>query len=577
VLTLILKKYLAPYKVQVVLVTLLLLVQSVASLYLPRLNADIINSGVLTGNTHYILRVGAQMLAISVMVMIASIGISYLAAQVSMAFGRDLRTAVFTAVERFSTRELNIFGAPSLITRNTNDVQQIQMVLFMGLTMMLGAPITGIGAIILAVNTNIKLSALLLVSVPLMGIIIFFLLRRIVPLFRLNQKKIDRINLVLREQIAGVRVVRAFVKTKEEEERFSVASEDLMQTTLKVTRTFAVMFPVLTMILNLSTVAVVWVGGYLISDGKLEIGNLGAFISYLMQILMSVMMAVMMSLMIPRAAASAERVQEVIATESSVVEPTNPQKFPHSQGVVEFRNVEFGYPGAQSPVLQNISFTALPGKFTAIVGSTGSGKTTLLNLVSRFVDPTKGEVLIDGINIKDVALEDLWKLMGVVPQKALLFGGTVAENLRYGDSNATEDDLWKALEIAQGKDFVEALADKLESRVAQGGTNFSGGQRQRLSIARALVKRAPIYLLDDSFSALDYATDAKLRAALHAELTHSTLIVVAQRISTVLEADQIIVLDEGRIVGVGKHKELMSTCETYKEIVLSQLSPEEAA
>ena len=576
-LTLILKKYLAPYKVQVVLVTLLLLVQSVASLYLPRLNADIINSGVLTGNTHYILRVGAQMLAISVMVMIASIGISYLAAQVSMAFGRDLRTAVFTAVERFSTRELNIFGAPSLITRNTNDVQQIQMVLFMGLTMMLGAPITGIGAIILAVNTNIKLSALLLVSVPLMGIIIFFLLRRIVPLFRLNQKKIDRINLVLREQIAGVRVVRAFVKTKEEEERFSVASEDLMQTTLKVTRTFAVMFPVLTMILNLSTVAVVWVGGYLISDGKLEIGNLGAFISYLMQILMSVMMAVMMSLMIPRAAASAERVQEVIATESSVVEPTNPQKFPHSQGVVEFRNVEFGYPGAQSPVLQNISFTALPGKFTAIVGSTGSGKTTLLNLVSRFVDPTKGEVLIDGINIKDVALEDLWKLMGVVPQKALLFGGTVAENLRYGDSNATEDDLWKALEIAQGKDFVEALADKLESRVAQGGTNFSGGQRQRLSIARALVKRAPIYLLDDSFSALDYATDAKLRAALHAELTHSTLIVVAQRISTVLEADQIIVLDEGRIVGVGKHKELMSTCETYKEIVLSQLSPEEAA
>lgn len=576
-LTLILKKYLAPYKVQVVLVTLLLLVQSVASLYLPRLNADIINSGVLTGNTHYILRVGAQMLAISVMVMIASIGISYLAAQVSMAFGRDLRTAVFTAVERFSTRELNIFGAPSLITRNTNDVQQIQMVLFMGLTMMLGAPITGIGAIILAVNTNIKLSALLLVSVPLMGIIIFFLLRRIVPLFRLNQKKIDRINLVLREQIAGVRVVRAFVKTKEEEERFSVASEDLMQTTLKVTRTFAVMFPVLTMILNLSTVAVVWVGGYLISDGKLEIGNLGAFISYLMQILMSVMMAVMMSLMIPRAAASAERVQEVIATESSVVEPTNPQKFPHSQGVVEFRNVEFGYPGAQSPVLQNISFTALPGKFTAIVGSTGSGKTTLLNLVSRFVDPTKGEVLIDGINIKDVVLEDLWKLMGVVPQKALLFGGTVAENLRYGDANATEDDLWKALEIAQGKDFVEALADKLESRVAQGGTNFSGGQRQRLSIARALVKRAPIYLLDDSFSALDYATDAKLRASLHAELTHSTLIVVAQRISTVLEADQIIVLDEGRIVGVGKHKELMSTCETYKEIVLSQLSPEEAA
>jgi ATP-binding cassette subfamily B protein len=331
------------------------------------------------------------------------------------------------------------------------------------------------------------------------------------------------------------------------------------------------------MILNLSTVAVVWVGGYLISDGKLEIGNLGAFISYLMQILMSVMMAVMMSLMIPRAAASAERVQEVIATESSVVEPTNPQKFPHSQGVVEFRNVEFGYPGAQSPVLQNISFTALPGKFTAIVGSTGSGKTTLLNLVSRFVDPTKGEVLIDGINIKDVALEDLWKLMGVVPQKALLFGGTVAENLRYGDANATEDDLWKALEIAQGKDFVEALADKLESRVAQGGTNFSGGQRQRLSIARALVKRAPIYLLDDSFSALDYATDAKLRASLHAELTHSTLIVVAQRISTVLEADQIIVLDEGRIVGVGKHKELMSTCETYKEIVLSQLSPEEAA
>jgi ATP-binding cassette subfamily B protein len=577
VLTLILKKYLAPYKVGVLAVSVLLLLQSIATLYLPRYNADIINKGVLSGNTHYIITVGLKMLAISLAVMIASIGISFYASRISMAFGRDLRTEVFTAVERFSTRELNIFGAPSLITRNTNDVQQIQMVLFLGLTMMLGAPITGIGAIILAVNTNVKLSALLLVSVPLMGIIIFFLLRRIVPLFRLNQKKIDRINLVLREQIAGVRVVRAFVKTKQEEQRFAIASEDLMQTTLKVTRTFAVMFPVLTLILNLSTAAVVWFGGYLISDGKLEIGNLGAFISYLMQILMSVMMAVMMSLMIPRAAASAERVQEVLATESSVSEPTNPKKFGNVKGVVTFNNVEFSYPGAQTPVLENISFTANPGQFTAIVGSTGSGKTTLLNLIARFVDPTKGEVLIDGVNIKEVGLEELWSKLAVVPQKALLFGGTVAQNLRYGDANASDEDLWKALEIAQGKDFIEANADQLGARVAQGGSNFSGGQRQRLSIARALVKKAPICILDDSFSALDYATDAKLREALHHNMNHATLIVVAQRVSTILEADQIIVLDEGKIVGIGKHRDLMASCNTYKEIVLSQLSPEEAA
>lgn len=555
----------------------MLLVQSIANLYLPSLNADLINNGVAKGDISYIWKVGLVMLGSSFLVMGSSIVLAYLSAQASMAFGADLRSAVFAAVERFSTRELNSFGAPSLITRNTNDVQQVQMVLFMGLTMMLSAPITGIGASIMAIKTNARLSLLLLIVTPLMSLLIWVLLRRIVPLFRTMQIKIDRINLVLREQISGVRVIRAFVKTDYEEKRFAEASQALMDTTLSVTRTFAVMFPSLMLILNLTSVAVIWFGGKLVDTGDMPIGNLTAFLAYIMQILSSVMMAVMMSLMIPRAAASAERIQEVLMTPSSVVETLTPIKPVANVGKIEFKDVEFRYPGAEHPVLSGVSFTALPGQFTAIVGSTGSGKTTLANLIPRFIDATSGSITIDGVDVRDQELEEVWKGIGLVPQRAFLFGGTIETNLRYGDARATDAQMWRALEIAQAKEFVEDKEEKLQSSVAQGGTNYSGGQRQRLAIARAVIKNPKIYILDDSFSALDFTTDAKLRAALEESAKDSTLIVVAQRVSTILNADQIIVLDQGTLVGKGKHQELMDSCEIYKEIVLSQLSPEEAA
>lgn len=555
----------------------MLLIQAIATLYLPNLNAELINNGVAKGNVGYIWHIGEIMLASSTLVLGASIWLAYLAARVAMTFGRDLRGAVFNAVEGFSARELNKFGAPSLITRNTNDVQQIQLVLFMGFTMMIGAPITGIGAMILAIRSNAQLSSLLLVALPIMSIFIFFLLRRIVPAFRVMQIKIDRINLILREQLAGVRVIRAFVKTQQEESRFESASLDLMHSQLRVTRTFALMFPLLSMILNLSSVAVIWFGAKLINTGHLQIGNMTAFLSYIMIILGSVMMAIFMSLQIPRAAACAERIQEVLNTQSSVIDTLTPINPEIRRGVIEFQKVEFRYPGAENPILSDIDFTARPGEFTAIIGSTGSGKSTLLNLIPRFFDVTAGVVKLDGIDIRDQGLELLWAEIGLVPQRAFLFGGSVAENLRYGKSNASEQELWEALEIAQARDFIEELPDKLDSRVAQGGTNFSGGQRQRLSIARALIKKPQILIFDDSFSALDYTTDSKLRSALLASMRESTMIVVAQRISTILQADQIVVLDEGKIVGIGSHMELMKSSETYQEIVLSQLSPEEAA
>ena len=576
-LTAILKRYLRPYRGQVYLILLMLLLQAIASLYLPNLNADLINNGIAKGNVGYIWHIGEIMLASSALVLGASIWLAYLAARVAMAFGRDLRGAVFSAVEGFSARELNKFGAPSLITRNTNDVQQVQLVLFMGFTMMIGAPITGIGAIIMALRSNLQLSSLLLVVLPIMSVLIILLLRRIVPAFRMMQVKIDRINLVLREQIAGVRVIRAFVKTKQEEQRFADASLDLMQTQLRVTRTFAVMFPSLSMILNLSSVAVIWFGGQLIDSGNLQIGNMTAFLTYIMMILSSVMMAIFMSLQIPRAAACAERIQEVLDTQSSVVETLTPQNPEKRLGVIEFENVEFRYPGAEHPILTGISFVAHPGEFTAIIGSTGSGKSTLLNLIPRFIDVTAGKVKLDGIDVRDQALESLWSEIGLVPQRSFLFGGTVAQNLRYGKADASDEELWSALEIAQARDFIDELPEKLEARVAQGGTNFSGGQRQRLSIARALVKKPQLLIFDDSFSALDYTTDSKLRSALHEVMGHTTMIVVAQRVSTILQADQIVVLDEGRVVGIGTHTDLMKNSETYREIVLSQLSPEEAA
>ena len=553
----------------------LLLIQAVANLYLPNLNAELINNGVAKGDISYIFKVGLIMLGATTLVIVVSIWIAYLASRISMGFGRDLRAGFFSKVQTFSAQEMAIFGAPSLITRSTNDIQQVQMLVYMGLSMMIAAPVTAIGAVIMAIHTNRHLSLLILVVVPLMSLIIVLLLRRIVPLFRITQEKLDRINLVLREQIAGVRVIRAFVKQEYEEDRFAAASKDLMDTSLKVTRTFSLMFPILMLIMNTSSAAVIWFGGKLIESGDMQIGSLTAYLAYIMQILANVMMAVMMSLMIPRAAASAERLAAVFELAPVITDSSN-TKEAQVNGRVEFRGVEFRYPGAEQPVLTDISFTAEPGKFTAIVGSTGSGKSTLLQLIPRLIEVSSGSVYVNSEDVRNQKLEDLWRNIGFVPQRSLLFKGSIRSNIQFGKDAATDEEIWRALDIAQARDFVEQLPEKLEAEVAQGGTNFSGGQRQRLAIARALVRNPQIYILDDSFSALDYTTDAQLRQALHAVAAHATLIVVAQRVSTILQADQIVVLDEGRVVGVGNHQELMQNCQTYKEIVLSQLSPEEA-
>jgi ATP-binding cassette subfamily B protein len=571
-----LRQYLRPYRGTIVIVLVLLLVQAFANLYLPELNAEIINDGVATGNIDEILRLGGVMLGITFVLMIASIIGVYFAARVAMGFGRDVRSSIFRTVQTFSQVEVNRFGAPSLITRNTNDVQQVQQVILMGLTMLISAPILAIGGVIMAYRQDPPLTAILLVIIPIMALLIYAVMSRAIPLFQAMQLKIDRINLVMRETLSGVRVIRAFVRTKHEEARFDVASRDLMDTGLRVNRLFAITLPALMLIMNLSTVAVLWLGAYRVDSGEMPIGNLTAFLQYITQILFAIMTAVMMFVMVPRAAVSAGRIREVLVTEPTIADPANPVS-PLRRGRVEFRDVTFGYPGAEQPVLRDVSFEANPGETTAIVGSTGSGKSTLVNLLPRFYDATEGAVLVDGVDVRDMDRQDLWRRIGMVPQRAFLFGGSIASNLRYGDRAATDDDLWKALEIAQGREFVSEMPEGLEAPIAQGGTNVSGGQRQRLAIARALAKRPDIYVFDDSFSALDFRTDARLRAALGRELGEATVIIVAQRVGTIMRADRIVVLDDGRVVGTGTHDELMDTCETYREIVLSQVTEEEVA
>jgi ATP-binding cassette, subfamily B, multidrug efflux pump len=571
-----LRRYLPPYRWAILLVVTLLMVQAIANLYLPELNADIINNGVAKGDTDYILRTGGFMLVVTFALSIAAVIGVFFGARTAMAFGRDVRSALFRQVQTFSQVEVNHFGAPSLITRNTNDVQQVQMVVLMALNVMISAPIMVVGGVIMALRQDVPLSGLLLVILPIMAALIGFVMSRAIPLFQAMQKKLDRINLVMRETLAGVRVIRAFVRTRHEEERFDQANEDLMVTALTVNRLFAITLPALMAIMNLTTVAVLWLGAYRVDSGGMPIGNLTAFLQYIMQVLFAVMTAVIMFVMVPRAAVSGGRIAEVLETQPAIVDPPTPIS-PIRQGRVEFRDVEFRYPGAEEPVLSGISFEANPGETTAIVGSTGSGKSTLINLIPRFYDTTAGAVLVDGVDVREMDRDDLWKRIGMIPQRAFLFGGTIASNLRWGDEQASETDLWRALEIAQGRDFVQEMPEQLEAPIAQGGTNVSGGQRQRLAIARALAHKPDIYVFDDSFSALDFRTDARLRAALARELGHATVIIVAQRVGTILHADRIVVLEAGGIAGIGTHDELMRSCETYREIVLSQVTEEEVA
>ncbi|MFC8447813.1 ABC transporter ATP-binding protein [Kitasatospora sp. NPDC057223] len=572
-----LRAHLRPYHRPISLLVLLQLVSTIAALYLPTLNADIIDDGVVKGDTTYILQIGAVMIAVTLAQAVCSVGAVYYGARTAMAVGRDIRASVFDRVQSFSARELGQFGAPSLITRTTNDVQQVQMLVLMGFTMMVAAPIMCLGGVIMALNQDVPLSALLLVVVPLLGVVVTLLVRRLRPAFRSMQTRIDTVNRVLREQITGIRVIRAFVKDGHEQRRFGGANQELTDVSLRVGRTMAFMFPSVMFVVNASSVAVMWFGAHRIDSGGMQIGALTAFLSYLMQILMSVMMATFMFMMVPRAEVCAERIQEVLATESSVVPPADPVTELLRRGNLELRDVEFRYPGAEAPVLRGIDILAAPGQTTAVIGSTGSGKSTLLGLVPRLFDATGGTVLLDGVDVRTLAPELIAETVGLVPQKPYLFSGTVAGNLRYGRPDATDEELWHALEVAQAKEFVETFPEGLDAPIAQGGSNVSGGQRQRLAIARALVRRPGIYLFDDSFSALDYATDAKLRKALAQETADATVLIVAQRVSTIRDADRIIVLDEGAVVGTGTHHELMADNPTYREIVLSQLTEQEAA
>ncbi|MGN7199832.1 ABC transporter ATP-binding protein [Arthrobacter sp. SAFR-044] len=568
-------EYLRPHRPLLAAVVVFQLAQSIASLYLPTLNADIIDQGVARGDTGYILSTGSVMLLITLAQIACAVVAVYFGAKAAMGLGRDLRGAIFERVGQFSEQEVTRFGAPSLITRSTNDVQQVQQLVLMSATLMVAAPMLSIGGVIMAIRQDAQLSWLIAVCVPVLLIAVGLIVTRMVPLFRKMQARIDTVNRVLREQLTGIRVVRAFVREDMETERFAGANRDVTDVALRAGRLMALMFPTVMLVLNISSVAVIWFGAFRIEDGSMQVGTLIAFLSYLMQILMSVMMATFMAVMIPRASVSADRIGEVLGTSSSVMPPTQPVTSAVRRGELEMRDVGFAYPGAEHPVLLGISFTACAGQTTAIIGSTGSGKTTLVNLMPRLFDVTSGAVLMDGVDVRDLDPDLLWGHIGLVPQKPYLFSGTVHSNLLYGNPDATEDELWNALEIAQARDFVEQMEEGLDAPISQGGTNVSGGQRQRLAIARALVKRPELYIFDDSFSSLDTGTDARLRQALKRNIAGATMVIIAQRVSSIVDADQILVLDDGRIVAQGTHRELLETSGTYREIVSSQLAAEE--
>ena len=566
-----LKSHLGPYRRVLTVVVVLQAIQTFAALTLPTINALLIDNGVLQGDNDYILTMGGVMLGFTVVQIVFASAAVWYAAQAAMGFGRDIRRDLFHSVTGFSAREVGQFGAPSLITRTTNDVQQIQMLVVMAVTMMITAPLNLVIGIFFAVREDLGLSVIILFAIPAAVISLGSIVYRMVPSFQAMQLRIDRVNLVLREQITGMRVVRAFVREPQETARFSQANDELTQTALRAGRLMAATFPTVMLIINISSVSVIWIGGNRIGAGEMEIGAMVAYLTYLIQILFAVVMVTFMVSMIPRAAVAAERVVEVLDTPSTVRQPENPVTEVVERGTLEFRDVGFAYPGAERPVLSHLSFRVEAGTTTAIIGSTGAGKTTLVNLVSRLADATEGTVLVDGVDVRELDLDLLWSKVGYVPQKPFLFSGTVASNLRYGRPDASEGDLWEALEVAQASSFVQAMPDGVESPITQGGTNVSGGQRQRLCIARALVVKPEIYVFDDSFSALDLATDARLRAALKPHTADAAVLIVAQRVSTIVDADQILVVEDGEIIGRGTHDELLETCPTYIEIVESQI------
>lgn len=568
------KTHLGPYRRLLTIVVVLQAIQTAAALTLPALNADIIDNGVLQGDNGYIWRTGGVMLVFSLVQIVFAVSAVRFGAQAAMSFGRDLRRDIFHQVNSYSAQEVGKFGAPSLITRITNDVQQVQMLVVLACTMMIAAPITMVFGIIFAIREDVGLSVIMLVAIPILIGVLAVIITRMIPTFQVMQLKVDRVNQVLRDQIVGIRVVRAFVREPEEVERFAEANDELTTTSLRAGRLMALMFPTVTLFISISSVAVLWLGAARIDSGDMELGSVVAYLSYLVQVLVAVVMLTFMVSMIPRAAVASERIVEVLDTDSSVTPPASPVTEVRGHGMVDFTDVGFTYPGATSPVLSKVSFTVRPGRTTAIIGSTGSGKSTLVDLVPRLMDATEGTVAVNGVDVRDLDPDLLWGSIGYVPQKPYLFSGTVASNLRFGRPQATEDELWQALEVAQAAGFVQSMPDGLDSTINQGGTNVSGGQRQRLSIARALVMRPDIYIFDDSFSALDLATDARLRLELRPHVRHSGVLIVAQRVSTIADADDIIVLENGRVVGRGRHQTLIDTCKTYAEIVDSQFEKE---
>ena len=571
------RSFLLPYKKLLLAVLAFQIVAVTATMTLPTLNAMLIDHGILTGNTTYILKIGAVMLGLSVVQAIFGISATWFGSRAGMGFGRDIRDRLFHTVTGFSTREVDSFGAPSLITRITNDVQQVQTLVVMLCTSFISAPITVVVGLFLAVREDGPLSLVLVASIPFLLISVGTIIIRVIPQFRDMQERIDKVSKVLREQIVGMRVVRAFVRERLETDRFDESNQRLTRTSILTSRYMSSLFPTVTLVMNVSSAAAVWVAADRIGAGDMQVGALVAFLTYLVQILMAVMMATFVAVMWPRASVCAERINDVLDTESSIVTSPTPITALAGRGTLEFRDVGFSYPGAEIPVLTNISFTTRPGETTAIIGSTGSGKTTLVNLIARLIDSTEGSVRVDEVDVRDLEPETLWKRVSIVPQRPYLFSGTVRSNLMFADETASEADLWTALEIAQAADFVRAMPEGLDSPISQGGTNVSGGQRQRLAIARALVRAPGIYVFDDSFSALDLATDARLRTALVPVTEDAAMIIVAQRVSTIKHADQILVLDNGACVGLGTHHELLDTCPTYAEIVESQMTAEEAA